>query len=103
MLARGGRAGIQEFVVFIRICKQVIHFLSAIVEIEAEELAGALSVPVQAIRREDGIDWCYVMSPNGVQRRDVKLGGTNTNHVQLLDGMSEGERVVLKRSVPGGG
>ena len=39
--------------------------------------------------------WCYVSTPRGVQRRDIVLGRSNDRFVQVADGLSEGDRVVL--------
>ena len=39
--------------------------------------------------------WCYVRSTGGVERRLIKLGRSNDKFVEIREGLTEGDEVVL--------
>ncbi len=58
----------------------------------------ALTVPVQAVFSEDGRTLCYVEKPGGsFERRPVVTGSQNTDVVEIVSGLQEGERVGMTR------
>jgi RND family efflux transporter MFP subunit len=58
--------------------------------------ADALTVPVQAVDREtSGASVLVVNASNKVERRQIRTGLETANTVQVLDGVHEGERVVV--------
>lgn len=69
--------------------------MTAVVEIHVDRLEQVLSVPVQAVVQVEDETWCYVDGPHGVERHDIALGRTNDKFVQVVSGLSEGDRVVL--------
>jgi RND family efflux transporter MFP subunit len=73
--------------------------MTAEVTILIKTVTDALTVPVQAVAEVGGKQVCYVVTPAGVQRREVSLGDGNERLVQVLDGVSEGERVALDARV----
>ncbi len=56
----------------------------------------ALLLPNGAFYNETGGNWVFVVSPDGgtAVRRNVRLGRRNANHVEVLDGLDPGERVI---------
>ena len=69
---------------------------SARVQIQAPLLDEALMLPVSfldRVEREGESAW-EVERPDG-SRQPVEIGRTNLTHVQILDGLSEGDEVVL--------
>jgi hypothetical protein len=54
-----------------------------------------LAVPVQAIVQVGKETACYVAGPAEPERCLVKLGRTNDKLVQIVEGVSPGQRVVL--------
>jgi HlyD family secretion protein len=56
----------------------------------------ALLLPNGAFYNETGGNWVFVVSPDGsaAVRRTVRLGRRNANHVEVLDGLDPGERVI---------
>ncbi|MEM1112990.1 MAG: efflux RND transporter periplasmic adaptor subunit [Pseudomonadota bacterium] len=58
--------------------------------------ATALLVPNGAYYQQTGGNWIFVMQPDGQQavRREVRLGRRNTDFVEVLDGLEEGEQVI---------
>jgi len=70
--------------------------ISAKAEIFIANRSDALSVPVQCVVLEEGKHYCYVMSDDGVAtRREVVPGLSNENFLEILEGLEEGERVLL--------
>ncbi|HUG71075.1 MAG TPA: efflux RND transporter periplasmic adaptor subunit [Pirellulaceae bacterium] len=69
--------------------------MTAVVDIHIDRLKGVLSIPVQAVAQVKKETWCYVHSHEGVERRLIKLGRSNDKFVQVLEGLSAGDRVIL--------
>jgi HlyD family secretion protein len=69
--------------------------MTAVVEINVEVLHDVLSVPIQALIQRSKETWCYVSSGGSIEKRIVKLGKTNEKFVEILDGLKEGESVIL--------
>jgi HlyD family secretion protein len=69
--------------------------MTAVVEIELEPLRNVVAVPVQAVVVMGQDNWCYVQAGEGIERRDVRLGRTNHELVHVLEGLNEGDNVVL--------
>jgi HlyD family secretion protein len=58
--------------------------------------APALLIPSGAFYNETGGNWVFVVAPDGrsAVRRQVRLGRRNANHIEVLDGLDPGERVI---------
>jgi RND family efflux transporter MFP subunit len=69
--------------------------MTAVVEIHVDRLEDVLSVPVQAVVQVEEDTWCFVEGEDGTERRDITLGRSNDKFVQIIEGVEEGERVVL--------
>ena len=69
--------------------------MTAEVKILLGELANALIVPIQAVMEKDGEYCCYVVGPDGAERRVVSVGDNNSNFIEVTDGLLEGELVTL--------
>ncbi len=69
--------------------------MSCAIEILVDELIDALHVPVQSVMRVGEDNICFVAKNGGAERRAVKVGRYNTEWVQVLEGVSEGETVLL--------
>jgi RND family efflux transporter MFP subunit len=65
------------------------------VEIEINRLEDVLAVPVQAVVQKGDQSFCYVANDTGFAARPVELGDTNDVLIEIKDGLTEGERVVL--------
>lgn len=68
--------------------------MTSVVTINIAEKDDVVRVPVESVVQLDGIDWCYVDTPGGVERRPVKLGSTNEEYVEIEDGLTAGERIM---------
>jgi multidrug efflux pump subunit AcrA (membrane-fusion protein) len=66
---------------------------------EAKVLVGVLEnvlvVPVQAISEHKGNFFAFVLRGGRIKSEKVKIGENNETHVQILDGLVEGDRVAL--------
>ncbi len=70
--------------------------MSAKVEIIIEELNDIISVPVQAVANKAGRKICYVATNNGGSKpREVQVGAFNNSFIHIVDGLEEGEKVLL--------
>jgi HlyD family secretion protein len=69
--------------------------ISARVEILVDELQDVLYVPIHAVHAEEGGHFCFVSSEGEVLERKVKIGANNAHYVQVVEGLSAGERVLL--------
>jgi RND family efflux transporter MFP subunit len=69
--------------------------MSAQVQIQVGELADAMVVPIPAVAGQDGQYHCYVVDGGIAQRRQVVLGDNTDTHVEVKDGLREGEQVVV--------
>jgi HlyD family secretion protein len=65
------------------------------VKIMIQTLPNVLMVPVQAVTERDGKHYAYVVDRLGAERREVKIGEANEQHVQITEGLAEGEQVAL--------
>lgn len=64
------------------------------------ELGGAAMVtklPNGSFYQATGGNWVFVVSPDGryAVRRNVRLGRRNPDHVEVLDGLAPGEKVIV--------
>lgn len=69
--------------------------MTAEVKILIRTVENALTVPVQAVTELNSEQVSYVVSPSGIERRKVKVGESNEQLIQIMDGIQEGERVAL--------
>ena len=69
--------------------------MTADVKILIAVLPDAISVPVTAVTEFDGKKVVYAVVGNTVTRREVKVGETNEQFVQVLEGVAPGEEVAL--------
>ncbi|MCY3000334.1 MAG: HlyD family efflux transporter periplasmic adaptor subunit [Planctomycetota bacterium] len=69
--------------------------MSCAVEVLVEDIQDTLYAPVQAIFRSGGDQLCFVATAAGTEERKVKTGRFNDKWVQIVEGVSEGETVLL--------
>jgi HlyD family secretion protein len=64
-------------------------------EIIVEQYADALYVPVQCVVRVGGKTVAYVQTSSGVEQRQVNVGLDNNRMIRVIEGLKEGESVLL--------
>ena len=69
--------------------------MTAVAEIRIARLQDVVSVPVQAVVQIEDDTWCYVGNDGNVERRPVQLGRNNDKFVEVISGLSSGDRTVL--------
>ena len=69
--------------------------MTARVEIEVEERAKALFVPIEAVFERDGRSVVY-LAGRRPRPREVVLGPSNADFVVVEKGLSRGDRVLLR-------
>ena len=70
--------------------------MSAVVDLQVKSAKQVLSVPSAAIVRDGGRDAVFVVEPGRAVRRDVRLGAQGTDVVEVLTGLEQGVRVVVR-------
>ena len=74
--------------------------MTARVEIELRRFEGALTVPVTAISGHGGSTTVFVVNGVVTQRQTVKTGLESPGWVQVLEGLSDSDEVVVSSSIP---
>ncbi|UCF15563.1 MAG: efflux RND transporter periplasmic adaptor subunit [Phycisphaerales bacterium] len=70
--------------------------MSAKVEILVEQLKDVIIVPVTVVANRQGKKVCFVVAPDGSSKeRVVKTGAFDDTFVQIVEGLEEGEKVLL--------
>lgn len=69
--------------------------LNATVEILVSEREDVLQTPVQSLISVLNKHFVYVLGARGPELKDVKIGETNERTVEILEGLNEGERVIM--------
>lgn len=91
---------LKEYITFIKITDDIEKVsalkpgLTAEVEILIDRLPSVLQAPVQSFVERSGKHFAWVLDGNKVRRREVKIGKSNEQMMEITDGLAEGERVV---------
>lgn len=65
--------------------------------LQGAERQGVISVPVGALTEEQGLFYVYIqVDEDGYMKREVKLGQSDGDRTEILSGLQEGEKVVVK-------
>lgn len=72
--------------------------MTANLDIETGRRENALRVPLRALRSSPGRTYVEVLVDGKPQERDVKVGIENSRTAELLEGLREGEEVVVSSS-----
>jgi hypothetical protein len=76
--------------------------MTCMTEIIVQEIPDTLYVPIQCVLRAPEGPVVYVMTPKGPARRSVQVGMDNNRMVQVLEGVVEGEQVLLNPPLEAG-
>lgn len=72
--------------------------MTANLDIETARRENVLRVPLRAIRSQPGRTYVEVLVDGKAQERDVKIGVENSRYAELLNGLTEGESVIVASS-----
>ena len=69
--------------------------MTAVCEIEIDNLVEVNAIPLQAVVQRDGENWVYIKNGGSISRRRVDVGMSNDQFVSINDGLAPGDTVVL--------
>ncbi|NBB74065.1 MAG: efflux transporter periplasmic adaptor subunit, partial [Bacteroidetes bacterium] len=75
--------------------QQVKPGLFGRVQIQYDQRDNALLIPKQAVLEEDDESTVFVIRDTVAIRRTVTTGYANGDRIEILDGVAEGERIVI--------
>jgi RND family efflux transporter MFP subunit len=75
--------------------------MTASVTIYAEKRENVLTVPNKAIQREEGKRYVYLLENNKIDQKEVKSGWRDSYYTEIVEGLKEGENVVIGDIEPG--
>jgi len=75
--------------------------MSADVEVIVARRRDALFVPTQAILEREGKKRVYLVADGHARATTVKVGESNWSSTEILEGLREGDRVVINPDAPG--
>jgi multidrug efflux pump subunit AcrA (membrane-fusion protein) len=52
-------------------------------------------VPLDSVFERDGRTFCYVLAASKPEERQVKVGRSSADFVEILEGLAEGDKVAL--------
>ena len=76
--------------------------MSAEVDINLASRVNVLAIPHEALVSEQNRKVCYVPTQDHLERREVQVGLTTTDSIEITSGLSEGDKVVLNPPGVGG-
>lgn len=75
--------------------QQLRPLMTANVDILTNKLSDVITLPLEALRSENGDDIVYVMVDGGRQPRKVRVGLRTESQAVIMHGLQEGETVVI--------
>jgi RND family efflux transporter MFP subunit len=76
--------------------EKILPGMTATALIEVSRTPDVLLVPVKAVREKQGRAVVLVQGPSGlVEERPVRVGGRNSEAIEIKEGVREGEKVLL--------
>jgi HlyD family secretion protein len=75
--------------------KQLRPGLTAQIEVLVSSRQDILQVPVQTVIGIGGKYFAFVLKASGPERRELSIGESNQTDIEVLDGVAEGEAVVM--------
>lgn len=68
------------------------------VNIATEKISLPLIIPKEAIQNSDGKDFVFVVTPEGFERRFIKLGQTDNENNEVISGLNPGDQYVANKT-----
>jgi HlyD family secretion protein len=69
--------------------------MSAEIEVQVKRCRDVLAVPCEAVSLDHDRNVCLVIEPSGLERREITPGGSSLDLIEVTDGLTEGDSVVL--------
>ena len=71
--------------------------MTASVTFLLKEKVDALALPIKVVKRDKGKNIVFLLSDGKVERREVKVGWKDSQWIEILSGLKEGDSVLCKR------
>jgi HlyD family secretion protein len=71
--------------------------MSSIVVVEIASKKGVLSLPVDAVFNDKGVMHVYLAKGSGFEQKEVKVGISDNDNVEIVEGLKEGDEVSKLR------
>jgi HlyD family secretion protein len=68
---------------------------SAVVEVQVGRCRDVLAIDTEAVMVDNDRKVCYVIGQSGLEWREITLGGSTPDLIEVTDGLNEGEHIVL--------
>jgi HlyD family secretion protein len=91
-------ANVKEYATFVRVGGEPDNLrpgMTAEVEILVAHLKDVVSLPVATVVEQGGEYFCWIKDQDGIEKRRVELGLSNDRYIEVKDGVSEGDVVLL--------
>lgn len=75
--------------------KTLLPGLTVSCRIIVDQIDNVKFIPIEAVHSNPDVDFVYVQTMGGIEKREVKLGLTNTDFVIVEDGLSIQDKVLL--------
>jgi HlyD family secretion protein len=95
VIARGSRQVGEVECVIENPGRELVPGSNVNVEIRAEAVDGALTIPKEALRNENGQEGVYALNGDTIRWKTIKLGVENTTRTQVVEGLADGDSVAL--------
>jgi multidrug efflux pump subunit AcrA (membrane-fusion protein) len=92
------KSKIKIFPVQIRItgpCKKLLPGLTVSCKIVVSEIPEVLYIPLEALFRDQGLEYVYLKSGTGFKRQEIKSGAINTDFATIKEGLKEKDVIAL--------
>jgi len=60
----------------------------------------ALVIPKETLRHDNAGDYVFVLKGDTIERRAVKTANSSVTHMQIAEGLAEGDSVAMPSDVP---
>jgi RND family efflux transporter MFP subunit len=94
--ASSSAAALFEIRISLETQPDLIAGLSLTGKITTDSRQGAIVVPTIAVLRDNDQYYVYTYGDDGIVRRDIQIGIETSDKTEVLEGLSEGEVVVLR-------
>jgi HlyD family secretion protein len=97
--SQAGSAGTTVFQVVVQMERTEIPLrlgYNATVDIKVLSKTGVIAVPITSVLEEDGVGYVFVVEDGKAYRREIEAGEKTEEWVQVVSGLSEGERIVVE-------
>lgn len=69
--------------------------MSSQVVLSTDQVKQVLAVPISAVLTEDNESYVYVVSEDIAEKRNVLIGRKTDEHIEIIEGLSEGESIAI--------